>query len=93
MSDSDVDVTSSVRKVLVKNWVDVAKVRIRVTGGLLTLSGTVAKAHGGTGDDLVDVNFLTTLDHALQHVKGLRRVRYNFANWSKDGGEWVVPVG
>jgi hypothetical protein len=89
---SDKDIAAAVRKLLVKNWVDVSKVRMRVTSGLLTLTGTIEKVYGAEGGP-VDPKFLSAVDHALQGVKGLRRVRFQFTNWTKDGGEWVAPVG
>ncbi len=89
---NDKDIASAVRKVLVKNWVNVSQVRLRVTSGLLTLTGTINKVYGAEGGD-VDPSFLSAIDNALQGVKGLRRVRFQFSNWTKDGGEWVAPAG
>ena len=82
----------SVRKVLVKNWVDCSRVRIRVAKGLLILTGTIDKVYGAEGGP-VDRRYLSSMDQSLQAIQGLRRIRYQFSNWSKDGGEWVVPVG
>jgi hypothetical protein len=89
---SDKEVTVGVRKILVKNWVDIAKVRIRVTKGVAILTGTIAKTYAAD-DANVDPKFLSSVDQGLQTVKGLRRIRYQFDNWTKDGGEWVKPVG
>jgi BON domain len=87
----DKDLTVAVRKILVKNWVDIAKIRIRVTGGVAILTGTIAKTYAAD-DATVDPRFLAAIDHGLQTVKGLRRIRFQFSNWSKDGGEWVQPI-
>jgi hypothetical protein len=89
---SDTEITAAVRKVLVKHWVDVSRIRIRVTRGVLILTGTIDKIYGAEGGP-VDRSFLSSLDQGLQAVKGLRRIRYQFGNWAKDGGEWVVPAG
>ena len=88
---NDKDVTIAVRKILVKNWVDIAKIRIRVTGGVAILTGTIGKTYAAE-DATVDPKFLSSVDHGLQTVKGLRRIRFQFSNWTKDGGEWVQPL-
>ncbi len=89
---SDKDIASACRKVLVKNWVDVSRIRLRVTSGLLILTGAIEKTYGAEGGP-VDPSFLSAVDQGLQTVKGLRRIRYQFSNWTRDGGVWVAPIG
>ena len=89
---TDNDLAVLVRKALVKSWIDVSKVRIRVAKGVAILSGRIDKIYGAT-DGEIDPKFLSVVDHELQTIKGLRRIRYQFENWTKDGGEWVVPLG
>jgi hypothetical protein len=88
---SDTQIAAGVRKVLVKNWVDVSRIRIRVARGVLILTGTIDKIYGAGG--AVDPKWLNAIDADLAHMPGLRRIRYQFGNWTRDGGEWVVPAG
>ncbi|MCU0724489.1 MAG: hypothetical protein MUE73_01670 [Planctomycetes bacterium] len=84
---ADVDLTSAVRKILVKNWIDMGKVRLQVAGKTVILRGQVRKS--GEGHDPVNGLFLEELERQIMAAKGVRFVRWILEDWKQDRGKWV----
>ncbi len=84
---ADVDLHAAVRRVLVKNWLDMGKVKIQIAGGTIILRGTVTK--GREGDTPVDGLFIEELETQIRGVKGVKFVRWMIEGWKYDRGKWV----
>ncbi len=87
---SSLDITKAVRKVLVKNWLDLGKVRIQVAGKTVIIRGRLTKSRD---DDPVDGMFIEGLETALRGIKGVKLFRWNLNDWVHDRGQWRVKKG
>lgn len=80
-----VDVTKTVRQVLVKNWLDLSKIRLQVAGGTVIIRGQLEKTHDQGG---VDGLFVEQLEQQLRNTKGLKQIRWSLNDWVFERGEW-----
>jgi hypothetical protein len=83
------DVTQAVRRVLVKNWLDMGKIRIQVAGGTVIVRGRLMRARG---EDQVNELFIEQLEQQLRGTKGLKQLRFSLDDWEHDRGRWVPKL-
>jgi hypothetical protein len=82
---ANVDLTKAVRTVLIKNWVDVSKLRLQIAGGNVIIRGRVAKSRD---DEPVTGSFIEYLEQTIRSTKGVKNVRWIIEGWEFDRGKW-----
>ena len=69
---TDIEINCGVRRVLVQHWIDLGRLSIRTTRGVVYLSGTIDKLRESSaflgGDEL------NSILQAIQRLPGVRRV-------------------
>ena len=90
MSHSDQEVNRGVRSVLSRHWVDLTKTNFASRRGIVRLMGELQRL-GPESSRPMEPQNLETLDSELRRVRGVDRVHFDLANWSKnEEGEWVL---
>lgn len=79
------DVTQSVRRVLVKSWLDMSKIRLQVAGATVIVRGRLVKARD---DDPVNGLFIEMLEQQLRNAKGVKHLRWVLDDWVHERGQW-----
>ncbi|MCG3150424.1 MAG: hypothetical protein PCFJNLEI_03910 [Verrucomicrobiae bacterium] len=88
MSD-DVKLCAKSRKVVAACWLDISRVRIRVTRGIIHLQGTVIRIGEDPRDPEANEPYLEKLDEQLHTLPGFRAIQYTFDNWRREtNGSW-----
>ena len=101
MSAQDYRVNAEVRRLLVSRWVDVSRVQIGTTNGIVYLMGTLepsvddALERAGVSTDTRDpgerlLRLVTVIEKELRRVRGVRDIVFNFRNLRKKGRSWSV---
>lgn len=78
------------RDELVKKWVDVSKLRVSTTRGVIEIAGELVFV-GKAAEDvelLSLINRLRAIDRSLKMIYGVRDVKWNLSNWKKTGSRW-----
>jgi len=85
---SDNEIRSEVRSLLVRQRVDQWRLQVRVSAGMVRITGDLVFLRGSdpTPPSLVDA-----LERALCTIPGVKRTLLEVANWRKpSGGEWQL---
>jgi hypothetical protein len=85
----DVKLSSKTRKTITGCWLDISKIRIRVTRGVIHISGTVSRQNEDPRDPESTGPFLERLDEELRRLPNCRMIQYAFDNWRREpSGIW-----
>jgi hypothetical protein len=90
----DPKLNAATRKLVVSLWFDIALIRVRVTRGVIHLSGHIQKAGGGESDPRQTEASLRKLDEELRAQPGFRGVAFLFDNWNREptgGWRYIGP--
>jgi len=82
---ANVDLTKAVRTVLIKNWLDVGKIRLQIAGGNVIIRGRLAKSRN---DEPVTGLFIEHLEQTIRATKGVKNLRWILEGWEYDRGHW-----
>lgn len=86
----DLETNCAVRRVLVRHWIDLGKISLRTTNGVVSLSGELLRlSHGGNA--LTPASLLQ-ITSELSGVPRVRRISVNFTNWANVNGIWKAVV-
>jgi len=70
-------------------WLDISRVRVRVTRGVIHLQGSVTHLGENPKDPDSNAPFLEKLDEQLHTLPGSRGIHYAFDNWRRENnGGW-----
>ena len=84
---SDLDINCRVRRVLVRHWIDLGRISVRTTSGVVRLSGALVRLpSAGTPLGPASVAGIVT---ELRRVQDVRRIQATFENWVESAGTWV----
>jgi len=86
---ANVDLTKAVRTLLIKNWLDVGKIRLQVAGGNVLIRGRIAKSRA---EEPVTGLFIEHLEQAIRSTKGVKNLRWILEDWEFDRGKWLTRV-
>jgi hypothetical protein len=88
MSVEDNQITVAVRRRLVSAWVDVTRLNVRTTRGVVYVSGYIKRMTHEHSE--MYPKLLHQLDLSLRSLKDVRDVRYNLENWERSTfGSWL----
>ena len=77
------------RKIVVKNWIDISRLRIRTVRGVIQVQGRIAKLTGSADEREGDESGMRKLDEDLHAISGVRGVNYQLENWiCVSAGTW-----
>lgn len=77
------------RKIVVKNWLDISRLRIRTVRGVIHVQGRITKLTGSADEREGDESGMRKLDEDLHAISGVRGVSYNLENWiCVSAGTW-----
>jgi len=101
MSAQDYRVNAEVRRLLVSRWVDVSRIRIGTTNGIVYLMGTLEpsvedalersgiSAEGSSPAERL-LRLITLVEKELRRVRGVRDLVFNLQNLRRKGRAWSV---
>lgn len=83
---NDLDVNRSVRRILVKHWIDLGRVSVRTSKGKVTIYGKLRRVEGQQPPlttPIVDAIF-----YDINRIRAVKAVKGRLENWICDGGSW-----
>ena len=87
MSQIDLEINRNVRKVLVRNWIDLGRLSVRSTNGTLQIRGVLQRI-SGVSDELT-VGAVETMFKQLKRISNVRNMRVTIENWTQVAGRWL----
>jgi hypothetical protein len=85
---SDIEINCAVRRVLVRHWIDLGKISLRTTQGVVWLSGALTKLPKVTSE--LTPATITEMINDIRRTSSVRRVQCSFSNWVEQGGGWTL---
>jgi len=81
----DNEIRAEIRSLLVRQRVDQWRVQVRVSGGMVRITGDLVFLRGSdpTPPSLVEI-----LERSLNTSPGVKRASLDVSNWSRSSGEW-----
>jgi hypothetical protein len=83
---TDLEINCAVRKVLVRHWIDLGKISIRSTSGVVTLSGTLDKLP--KVDSPLTSSSVGEIVSEIRRASSVKRVQSGLTNWGEADGMW-----
>jgi hypothetical protein len=83
---TDLEINCAVRKVLVRHWIDLGKISIRTTSGVITLCGTLDKLP--KVDAPLTSSLVGEIIAEIRRVSSIKRVQSGLSNWGEADGMW-----
>ncbi len=91
MSVEDRVIAVGVRRILTAMWVDITRVNVRATRGVVYLGGHIQRMTASHAE--FQEQTLREMDARLRQIRGVRDVKYRFDNWQRTlTGQWVAGV-
>lgn len=85
----DVKINSLARKIIVKNWLDVSRLRVRTVRGVIHVQGRIYKIAGPPNEREGSESSMIKLDEELHGIARARGVTYQLENWvCASAGSW-----
>jgi hypothetical protein len=91
MSQIDLSINQSVRRVLIRHWLDLGRLSIRSVNGAVTIRGSLQRIPGVTEE--LTSHLVETIFNEVNRVKDMRRLSFDLDNWASEGGRWVHTEG
>ena len=86
MSQIDLDINRSIRRVLVRHWIDIGRLTIQSSDGRVRIRGLL-QLISGTKTDLEQKN-VENIVNEIERTKEIKRIYYDFENWINNSGIW-----
>lgn len=84
---SDIEINCAVRRVLVRHWIDLGRMSLRTTQGVVWLSGALTKLPKVTSE--LTPATITEMINDIRRTSSVRRVQCSFSNWVEHCGGWT----
>jgi hypothetical protein len=85
----DVKLNAKARKLVIANRLDIARIRVRVTRGVIHFQGRVHRLGEDPRAPESNEPFLEKLDEQVRQLQGFRGVHFAFDNWRREPtGTW-----
>jgi hypothetical protein len=88
---TDLEINCSVRKVLVRHWLDLGKISLRTTSGVTYLSGELARLP--KVETPLTSSSVTEIINEIRRVSSVRRIHASFHNWVECDRVWKQTLG
>jgi len=83
---SDLATSSAIRRVLVRYWIDLGKISLQTSRGLVTISGELTKLPNA--EDQLNGFVVSALFTEIQHIPTVRRLNVKLTNWTEVDEAW-----
>jgi len=86
----DLRLTSKARRIIVACWLDVSRIRVRTTRGVIHLQGSIGRLGEDKDEPEENLPFLEKAEEQLSALKDASGVKYTFDNWRREpSGRWT----
>ena len=85
---SDIEINCAVRRALVRHWIDLGKISLRTTQGVVWLSGALTKLPKVTSE--LTPATIAEMINDIRRTCSVRRVQCSFSNWVEQAGGWIL---
>ncbi len=96
MGAKDFKINSDVRRILIKNWIDLKKLRYCTIGGVVCLRGELDTMYNAPGRDEgrggIRAEQVSDLERALRKVTNVNRIKFTLNNWEKGSEGWSRKI-
>lgn len=82
---SDLQLNRSIRRILVRHWVDLGRLSIRSTNGMVLVYGRLQRI---AGREALTPPTVEAIFYDIRRLKDTRRIKPHLENWSNEGGLW-----
>jgi len=86
MAQQDLKNNQSIRKVLVRHWVDLGRIHVFSAAGRVTIRGTLQLLRGVKHE--LDSQMVENIFREVHHIKDIKRVNVELENWAFIEGAW-----
>ena len=86
MAQQDLKNNQSIRKVLVRHWVDLGRIHVFSAAGRVTIRGTLQLLRGVKHD--MDGQLVENIFREIHHLKEIKWVNVELDNWVLIEGAW-----
>ena len=83
---TDLEINCAVRKVLVRHWIDLGRISVRTSAGVITLSGALDKLPNV--DAPLTSSSVEEMIAEIRRVFSVRRIQPVLSNWTELDGMW-----
>jgi len=83
---TDLDINRSIRRIMVKHWIDLGRIAVRSSRGMVTIHGILRRIPG-TEQELT-TPIVERIFYDIGRLPGVKNVRTRLDNWGKEGGRW-----
>jgi len=90
-SQTDLDISRQIRRLMVRHWIDLGRLSIRSTGGRVLLCGTFKRIDGV--NDPLTTPIVEGIFRDIRQAKNVRFVGAHLENWTNAGGMWRPVEG
>jgi len=91
MAQTDLEINRNIRRVLVRHWVDLGRLRMSCANGRICIRGVLLKIPGQGSTALAPAN-VDTIFQDLKRIQNVKWVSGELENWTDGTGSWL-PVG
>ena len=88
MAQTDLEINKNIRKVLVRHWVDLGRLRMSSAGGRIYIRGLLTKIPGQGTTDLATAN-VDAIFSELKRIPHVKWVSADLENWTDANGTWI----
>lgn len=86
MAQEDLAINRSVRKVLVRHWIDLGRVSISSVSGNVTIKGGLHLLRGVKHE--LEARIVESIFHDIKRITGVKRTSTDLENWAFIDGAW-----
>ena len=83
---NDLDINRSIRRVMVKHWIDLGRVSVRSTQGRVLIRGALQRVPGTPSE--LTTPLVEAMMAEMKRLPGVKRIQAHLDNWIQDGGRW-----
>jgi hypothetical protein len=82
----DLDVNRSIRKVLIRHWIDLGRLSVRTSRGKAFVHGSLNRIYGMSEE--LTTPIVESMFAEIRRIKNLGQIIVEFDNWTDAGGKW-----
>jgi hypothetical protein len=84
----DLDVNKSIRKVLIRHWIDLGRLSVRTSKGKAFIHGSLHRIYGMNEE--LTTSIVESIFTEIRRIKNLANMHVEFDNWTDAGGKWQM---
>jgi hypothetical protein len=84
----DLDINRSIRKVLIRHWIDLGRLSVRTSRGKAFIHGSLHRIYGM--NEQLTTPIVESIFSEIRRIKDLLQSIVEFDNWTNAGGKWQM---